>query len=200
MSGSAWMERRWWWMPLCSWCWSTWSALIWYGLVYSGYARRVDQQLERRQRELGQLEAERGEPTQAAERLRRNDGSWSSSTRARLAPPSERLTDVIREVCETGSTVGLRAVDDQLPGGRARRLRPGRSGLSPSRSSGSYAQLRRFINLLELTDSFLTLEEVRMAGAATMPSCASACGCRPCSRPRRRAAESGRAGRAEAAS
>lgn len=163
MSGGAWMERRWWWMPLLALLAVNLGALVWYALVYSGYARRVDQQLESRRGELARLEAVAESQRLAAERLRRNQAELAEFYQSRLAPPSERLTDVIREVWKLASTVGLEPSaiaspqDDLAEYGLVKRS-------FSFTVRGSYAQLRRLINLLELTDSFLTLEEVQLAG------------------------------------
>ena len=163
MSGGAWMERRWLWIPLLAFTIVNLAALSWYGLVYSGYAKRVDQQLENRRGDLARLETVLESRRRAAERLRRNQAELTDFYETRLAPPSERLNDVIREVWELTSTVGLQPSSINYPEDPIVEY-----GLVKRTFSftvrGNYAQLRRLINLLELTDSFLTLEEVQLAG------------------------------------
>ena len=70
---------------------------------------------------------------------------------------------MIREVWELTSTVGLQPSSINYPEDPIVEY-----GLVKRTFSftvrGNYAQLRRLINLLELTDSFLTLEEVQLAG------------------------------------
>jgi Tfp pilus assembly protein PilO len=157
------MERRWWWMPLAALVVLNLVALVWYVMVYSGLARSVDQQLEQRTRELDAVNAAVAAQEEALERMRSNESQLDDFYTTRLAPPSERLTDVIREVRTLARTAGLQPTvldyprDDLTEYGLVRRT-------FSFAVEGSYEQLRRFINLLELTDTFLSLEEVSLAG------------------------------------
>lgn len=167
MSG-AWAEHRWWWLPVLVLVVVNLLASAWYGLVYSGYARRIDQQLESRQRALERLESVVAAEREAAGRLRRNQEELSGFYATRLAPPSERLTDVIREVRTLAQTAGLQPASIDYPEDDLADY-----GLVKRSFSfgvrGSYAQLRQFLNLLEMTDSFLTLEEVQLTGRGNQP-------------------------------
>lgn len=168
MIAGAWIERRWWWLPLAALVIVNVTALLWYGLVHSGYAKRVDQQLESRQGELQRLEATVDRQRRVAQRLRFNDRKLTDFYTTRLAPPSERLTEVIREVRTLARTAGLQPAaidypeDDLADYGLIKRS-------FSFGVRGSYSQLRRFINLLEVTDSFLTLEEVQLTGRGDQP-------------------------------
>jgi Tfp pilus assembly protein PilO len=138
-------------------------ALAWYALVYSGVARSVDRQLEQRTRELEAVQAAVAAQELTLERLRFNESQLEAFYGTRLAPPSERLTDVIREVRTLARTAGLQPSAIDYP-----RDDLSEYGLVKRSFSfgveGSYEQLRRFVNLLELTDSFLTLEEISLSG------------------------------------
>ena len=163
MSLASWLERRWWWMPLLALVAVNILALSWYAAVYSGFAKRVDQQLGRRHTELARLETALAGQRESARRLRHNEQALGEFYETRLAPPSERLTDVIREVRTLAGRAGLEPAtinypeDDLADYGLIKRT-------FSFGVHGSYAQLRRFINLLEMTESFLTLEEVQLTG------------------------------------
>ena len=163
MSARAWIERRWWWLPLLVVVVLNLIALVWYTAVYSGLARSVDQQLEQRRRELAGAQAALERQQQTAERLRTNADQLDAFYTTRLAPPSERLTDVIREVRRLARTAGLQPSAIDYPRDDLEDYGLVKRSFSFA-VRGSYAQLRQFINLLELTDSFLTLEEVQMTG------------------------------------
>ena len=163
MSAGAWSERRWWWLPLLLLLLVNIAVLAWYGTVYSGYAKSVDRQLENRRSELERLEEQSKKQRQTLQRLDRNQTQLTRFYTERLAPPSERLTDVIREVRSLAKTAGLQPSSINYPEDELADY-----GLVKRTFSfnveGSYAQLRRFINLLEMTESFLTLEAVTMGG------------------------------------
>jgi Tfp pilus assembly protein PilO len=81
----------------------------------------------------------------------------------RLAPESVRLTRVIAEVKDLASRSGLQPRSISYPqqviedyGLRQRSL--------VFRVEGSYADLRKLVNLLEISESFLTLEQVSLSG------------------------------------
>jgi len=81
----------------------------------------------------------------------------------RLAPESERLTRIIAEVKDLASRSGLQPQAISYPqqviedyGLRQRSL--------VFQVEGTYADLRKLVNLLEISDSFLTLEQVSLSG------------------------------------
>lgn len=160
-----WRERLWWWLPALVVLILNLFAFVWFQAVYSGAARRVDQQLEKRGVELREIQETLGRQHEVLERVRINQQQVKNFYASRLSTREERLTSILREVRDLASTAGLEpsVVDypeDQLTefGLEKRWVNFG--------VTGSYVQLRRFINLLEMSDSFLTLEDVNLNGRA----------------------------------
>lgn len=163
LSRRVWWERRWWWLPAVALLVVDLLALGWYQLAYSGFTGSVDQQLAARAAELERLEERVAERRLYVERLRHNEGELETFYDERLGSPSERLTKVIAEVRSLARSAGLEPTAINYPREEIDEL-----GLVERSFSfavrGSYAELRRFINLLEVTRTFLTLEEVQLTG------------------------------------
>jgi hypothetical protein len=138
-------------------------ALLFYRLVIAGEARAGGRQLERRGAEVARLSEERQRLEQLVERLRDNQQRIEEFRAQRLATEAERLTQVIAEVKELARRAGVEPSSVRYPEQKL-------EGVGLSRRSivfsvdGDYAGLRRFINFLELSDLFLTLEEVSLSG------------------------------------
>lgn len=161
--GRSWWERRWWWLPAVALLVVDLLALGWYQLAYSGFTRSADQQLASRTAELERLEQVVTRRQADVARLHHNQRELDAFYSERLGPPSERLTKVIAEVRSLARSAGLQPTAIEYP-----REEIGEFGLVERSFSfavrGSYAELRRFINLLEVTSTFLTLEEVQLTG------------------------------------
>lgn len=160
---SAWRERRWWWVPPLLLLLVNLFALAWFQLVYSGVARNVDQQLERRSAELASVEKVLEEQRAVVDRVRANEQQVESFYSSRLSTSETRLTDVLREVRQLASTAGLAPSAVDYPEDKLEEFGLEKRGISFG-VEGNYVALRRFINLLELSDSFLTLEDVNLSG------------------------------------
>ena len=80
----------------------------------------------------------------------------------RLAPESERLTRIIAEVKDLAARSGLTPPSVSYPTEPFEEYGLRRRAFVFS-VEGSYADLRKFINLLELSQTFLTLEEVTLS-------------------------------------
>jgi hypothetical protein len=93
----------------------------------------------------------------------RRTASTGSASPTRFSTRSERLTNISAEVERLARQAGLDPRSLTSP-----ELDVAELGLT-KRSfifsvNGTYVELRRFINLLELSPSFLTLEEVKLSG------------------------------------
>lgn len=158
-----WWERRWWWLPAAVLVVLDLAALGWYQLAYSGFTRSVDQQLAGRAADAERLERLVETRRADAERLRYNREELEKFYSERIGSPAERLTKVISEVRSLARTAGLEPAAIDYPGEPIAELGLIERSFSFS-VRGSYAELRRFINLLEVTSTFLTLEEVQLTG------------------------------------
>ena len=138
---------------------------MFYRLVFADEARAGGRQVERRAAEVAQLSEERERTEQLVERLRDNQKNIEEFRSQRLATQAERLTKVIAEVKDLARRAKVEPSSIRYPEEKL-------DGVDLTRRSivfsvdGDYGGLRRFINFLELSDMFLTLEEVSLTGRA----------------------------------
>ena len=163
MSQSIWRRHLRGWLPPLLVVLVGFTALVVYRLAFAGEARAGGRQLERREAEVLRLSQERQRTERLVERLRVNQESIERFRGERLATEAERLTRVIAEVKELARRAGVEPSSIRYPQEQLQEVGLTRRSVSFS-VDGDYAGLRRFINFLELSDMFLTLEEVSLAG------------------------------------
>jgi Tfp pilus assembly protein PilO len=139
--------------------------LSFYRLAYAGEASAGGRQIERRAREVERLTEQRQRSEELVERLSANQQKIEQFRRQRLATEAERLTEVIAEVKELARRAGVEPSSIRYPEERLEQVGLIQRSIVFS-VDGDYAGLRRFINFLELSDFFLTLEEVSLSGRA----------------------------------
>lgn len=137
-----------------------------FGIYQSRFAGRVEvaaQSLERGRAELSRLSAERRELETQLALVRENRERLAAFYDRRLSTERRRLTAIIAEVKDLAQRSGLVPQSITYPeeiiedyGLRKRSFQ--------FSVEGTYADLRKLINLLELSDSFLTLEGVTLSG------------------------------------
>ena len=139
------------------------AALVFYRLVFAGEARAGGRQVDRRTAEVTQLTERRQRAERLVERLTDNQRRIEEFRSQRLATEAERLTRVIAEVKELARRAGVEPSSIRYPEERIENVGLTRRSIVFA-VDGDYAGLRTFINLLELSDLFLTLEEVSLTG------------------------------------
>ena len=120
--------------------------------------------VEQHQGELDGLHTERTRLEAALARARKTAGDIGDLEKVRLGTQSTRLTATMARVKQLARDAGLDGVDAIS---YVDHPVEGFDLLQKSivfSAQGSYAELRRFINLLELSDSFLTLDKIRVSG------------------------------------
>jgi len=139
--------------------------LLFYRLIFAGEARAGGRYLERRSSEVARLTEERKRTEKLVERLRDNQQRIEEFRSQRLATEAERLTQVIAEVKDLARRAAVEPSSIRYPEERLRGVGLTRRSIVFS-VDGDYGGLRRFINFLELSDLFLTLEEVSLSGSS----------------------------------
>lgn len=135
--------------------------LVTYRAVFAGSVGELRGEVDVEQRRVAALADRRGELAELVLSARRSRAGIERLYTSSLGPESERLTDWIREVKELAEQSGLSPSainypsEDFVDYGLHRRSFEFLVG-------GSYASLRQFVNLLELTDSFIVLEGVTL--------------------------------------
>lgn len=155
--------RRYWkvWVPPLALVVLDLCALVGYQLLFAGNVVQLRAEVDAEQARLERIAAQRSELAELVLRARHSRAGIERLYASSFGTERERLTDWIREVKELAEQSGLvpSAItyphEDLVDYGLLER-----SFIFPVR--GSYTSLRQFINLLELTESFVVLEGVSM--------------------------------------
>lgn len=137
--------------------------------LFVAYHVRYSDKVERLASDVAALEGELEQTIQQREDLgrmqrwrRQGDTQSRLLLKDRLGPRSRRLTQVLRQVKELASRAGIqpasiRYTTDVTPEEGVERVSWSYSVV------GSYEQVRRFLHLLETSDDFLILEDMRLS-------------------------------------
>lgn len=133
-----------------------------YQLVFSGRVSAVEQRLEASRAELSRVERQEAQLQKAQSDAKRTAAEVDDFYAKELGTESERLTKIIAEVKALAKRAGLEPTAISYPERTFEDY-----GLA-KRSivfgvSGTYDSLRQLVNMLELSDSFLILEEVSLS-------------------------------------
>lgn len=161
-----WREKVWWWAPALVFFGINLGLLSAYRLVYQGRVVVLEERIESRERELAQLIRRSTEERRLLETVSENRVRLQRFYESGLSRESERLTAIIAEVKDLASRVGLRPTSFTYPEEAIRDFGLVRRSIAFA-VEGTYGQLRQFINLLELSDSFLILEEVGLSDSGS---------------------------------
>lgn len=165
MRSEIWRLRLWVWVPALLFFLANATAYVVYRFGFADRVASLETSLEETQKELDSLKPRRTRVERLIERSRRNDVEIDSLYDERFSTRSERLTRITAEVKRLARTAGLDPLQITYPEERIEEF-----GLIKRSFSfpveGNYLELRKLMNLLELSDSFVTLEEVTLAGEA----------------------------------
>lgn len=163
--GEAWRLRVWVWAPALVFFLVNAAGFIVYRLGYSGRVAALEGTLTRQEKDLRDLETQKKELQTQLTRVSINERQVRQLYIDRLATRSQRVTRFTSEVRSLASKAGLEPraysypeedIDDY---GLIKRS-------SIFQVDGTYAELRQFLNFLEASRSFLTVEEIHLAGAS----------------------------------
>jgi Tfp pilus assembly protein PilO len=161
--GEIWRQRLWLWVPALLFFLANLVAFAVYTVGYGGRLDALDDTLDAQGQTLNQLKAKQRDAQAMLTRVRTNQQQVEQLYAERLSTRSRRLTGITAEVQAMAQKAGL------VP----------RSFTYPERDieefgliqrsfiftvQGTYAELRRFINLIEASRSFLSIDEVRVGG------------------------------------
>jgi Tfp pilus assembly protein PilO len=158
-----WRQRIWVWLPALLFFLANAAAFSVYRLGYAGDVRSLEDDLEKRNKELAPLRQQRAEIERLIARARTSGEQVEALYADRFSTRSRRLTGITAEVKNLAQSAGLVPRELNYPEEEIEDF-----GLV-KRSfvftvQGSYAELRRFIALLEQSRSFLTLEGATLSG------------------------------------
>jgi Tfp pilus assembly protein PilO len=162
-----WRQRLWVWVPALVFFLANAGAFTVYQLGYAGNVQSLGRNIEAQKDELKKLTTERVDLEKrigrADENRRQVEGLYK-----RFATRRERLTDVTAEVQSLARKAGLAPSSISYPEQEIEDYGLVKRSFAFS-VDGNYVDLRKFINLLELSDSFLVLEEMTLAESSKGP-------------------------------
>ena len=137
-----------------------------YQLRYAGQVGEMQGLIDAETAELHRVEAQRRALSGLVERARSGREGIEALYTEYFSTESARLTATIREVKDLAAKAGLqRAESISYPDEDVEDYGLLKRSLVFS-VQGSYAQLRQFVNLLELSESFVVLEQINVSGVS----------------------------------
>lgn len=166
--GEIWRQRLWIWVPALLFFLANVVAFAVYTVGYGGRLKALDDTLATQEETLKTLKAGQHEAQIMLTRVRTNQQQVEQLYDERLSTRSRRLTGITAEIQSMAQKAGLVPRAFNYPERDIEEF-----GLI-QRSyiftvQGTYAELRRFINLIEASRSFLSIDEVRLNGRDESP-------------------------------
>lgn len=158
-----WRLRLWVWVPALLFFLANATAYVVYRFGFADRVESLDASLEARQNELEPLATERTRLERLIQRSQRNDVEMRRLYDERFSTRSQSLSRINAEVRQLARTAGLNPLSINYSENKIEAYGLVKRSFSFS-VDGTYLELRKFLNLLEISESFLTLEEVNLAG------------------------------------
>lgn len=158
-----WRLRLWVWVPALVFFLANATAYVVYRFGFADRVESLEARLEETQKEKARLAANRTRLERLIQRSQRNEVEIRRLYDERFSTRSQRLTRVTAEVKELARSAGLEPLAITYPQVPIEEYGLVKRSISFT-VDGTYLELRKFINLLELSDSFLTLEGVTLDG------------------------------------
>ena len=163
-----WRQRLWVWLPALLFFLANLAAFTVYRLGYAGDVQSLERAYDERRQELARVEADRARLEGLIRQARLNHQRIVQLYDQRFATRRERLTPITNEVKKLARQAGLEPLSLSYPEEKIEDFGLIKRSVSFG-VEGDYQELRQFINLLELSDFFLTLEEVNLTGGGEGP-------------------------------
>lgn len=158
-----WRLRLWVWVPALVFFLANATAYVVYRFGFADRVESLETSLEEKRKELAPKEAQGDRLERLIKRSQLNDIEIRRLYDERFSTRSQRLTRVTAEIKQLARNAGLNPLSITYPEEQIEAYGLVKRSFSFS-VDGTYLELRKFINLLELSESFLTLEEVTLAG------------------------------------
>lgn len=166
--GEIWRQRLWIWVPALLFFLANVVAFAVYTVGYGGRLDALDDTLAGQEQELKTLKDQQREAQTMLTRVRTNEQQVAQLYAERLSTRSRRLTGIIAEVQAMARKAGLIPRAYTFPERDIEEF-----GLVQRSHvfnvQGTYAELRRFVNLVEASRFFLSIDEVRVSGNDDSP-------------------------------
>jgi Tfp pilus assembly protein PilO len=164
-----WRERVTQWLPVLVFFLLNAAALVVYQVVFAGRVAVTQETVEAAEQDLERLRQERLELEQLLARINDTKHRIDELYEEQFATESERLTAVMREVRDLAEDAGLAPRQTSYPEEAIEDFGLVRRSFVFT-VEGTYFDVRELINSLELTPTFLALEEVAVADSSPSSS------------------------------
>jgi Tfp pilus assembly protein PilO len=161
--GEIWRQRLWIWVPALLFFLANAVAFAVYTVGYGGRLDALDDTLAGQEQKLKTLAAEQRKARAMLERVHTNDQQVEQLYAERLSTRRRRLTGVTAEVKSLAQKAGLVPRTFSYPEHEIEEFGLIRRSFVFN-VQGTYAELRKFINLVEASRSFLSINELRVSG------------------------------------
>lgn len=156
-----WRRRIWLWLPALLLVILNLAVLSTYRFLLAGQAQLRSMRVERIEKEVIAYEADLAALEALVTRAKMNRERVGEFYARWIGTEAELLTDVIAEVKELARRAGVESSSFQYPEEELDDFALRRRSIAFT-VTGSFGELRQFINLIELSDYFLMLEDVRL--------------------------------------
>ncbi|HEX3128628.1 MAG TPA: hypothetical protein VH394_14950 [Thermoanaerobaculia bacterium] len=157
-----WRQRLWIWLPALLFFLANAVAFSVYRFGYAGQVQSLESDMESVREQLKPLEQKRIVLERRLQRARAAETEVQNLYSDRFSTRSQRLTRIMNEVKTLARQAGLNPKSISYPQQEIEDYGLVKRSFIFS-VGGTYAEFRQFLNLLELTDSFLTLEAVTLS-------------------------------------
>lgn len=159
--GEIWRKRLWLWVPALVFFLANFGIFSVYRWGYAGQVQSLEEQLKQRNQDLTKHREDRQKQEARFQRAQVNAGRIKDFYAERLSTRRQRLTDVTGEFYRMAAKAGLTPKSVSYPEEQIEDFGLVKRSFVFS-VEGNYGELRQFINQLELSESFLTLEQVTL--------------------------------------
>lgn len=164
--GEVWRQRLWIWVPALVFFLINAAGFAVYRLGYAGRVAALEDTLEAQEKTLRDLETRKKDWQTQIARVSTNERQVQQLYSDRLATRSQRLTRVTAEVKSLASRAGLEPKAFSYPEEEIDDYGLVQRSFVFS-VEGTYPELRQFLNFLEVSRSFLTVEEINVGGSSS---------------------------------
>jgi type IV pilus assembly protein PilO len=157
-----WRLRLWVWLPALLFFLANATAYVVYRFGFADRVQSLEASLDETRKSLEPYAAQRADLERFIARSQRNEQEIRRLYDERFSTRRQRLTRITAEVKQLARTAGLNPLSISYGNEEIESYGLVKRSIAFS-VDGTYLELRKFINLLELSESFLTLEEVTLA-------------------------------------
>jgi len=162
--GEIWRQRLWIWVPALLFFLANAGAFAYYTLGYAGQIGSLDREIQDQAKRLQDLKAGNQEMVTMIERVQTNERQVEQLYSTRLSTRSQGLTSVSAEFRKMAQEAGL--IPKTISYTEEEIEQHGLIKRTYAFSvQGTYAELRKFISLLETSRSFFTVDSILVANA-----------------------------------